>query len=195
MLIQGLISTALFLRGKKLLLLNGNALSRRRVSDAASTTSRKIPSFGSIGRTNPIFLGLAAFGLLVANSFLWNFLAGFGGKEAIATAGIENMSYFLIATAIAAFYEEMLYRWYGPQVAASLFPAGATRKKLPVEIFLLAVFALSHGYGGWLAVGNAFVAALVLRLSVQFSGGPWVGFSAHLLYNLLQFALLIKPHW
>ena len=41
-------------------------------------------------------------------------------------------------------------------------------------------------------MGNAFVAGNILRLCVIYTGAPWAGFFAHLAYNLIQFALLLK---
>lgn len=179
-LAQGLIAAALLLS--------------RLPAPAAST---ELPVLGPFGRASPLFLTPLVFLLLLAGSLFWNLISKLIGNEAVLTGGVPagNPPLLLAATAVAAFYEEVLYRWYGPQLATAVLPAGpkgTKAGKLLPEIPLVVVFALSHGYGGWPAVGNALAAGCILRLAAGYSGGPWVGFAAHLLYNLTQLSLLLK---
>ena len=195
-LLQGLFAFAMFLRSKELALITGRAPASNEIEKKRSTFPRQL---------NFLWL-LLVFGLLLANSFLWNGLAQATGTKAIAAVSLQLQSLpsMIFATAVAALYEELLYRWYAPQllhIAVSWklgFPGKTayqkknTRLKLFVETLLVIVFALSHGYGGWLAVANALVAGSILRLCAIRTASPWVGFVAHLAYNFVQFALLLR---
>ena len=195
-LIQGLFAFAMFLRSKELALIAGRAPASSEIEKKRSTFLRQL---------NFLWL-LLVFGLLLANSFLWNGLAQATGTKAIAEVSfqLQSLLSMIFATAVAALYEELLYRWYGPQllhIAVSWklgFPGKTayqkknTQLKLFVETLLVIVFALSHGYGGWLAVANALVAGSILRLCAIRTASPWVGFVAHLAYNFVQFALLLR---
>ena len=195
-LLQGLFAFAMVLRSKELALIAGRAPASSEIEKKRSTFSRQL---------NFLWL-LLVFGLLLANSLLWNGLAQATGTKAIAAVSLQLQSLpsMIFATTVAALYEELLYRWYGPQllhIAVSWklgFPGKTayqkknTQLKLFVETLLVIVFALSHGYGGWLAVANALVAGSILRLCAIRTAGPWVGFVAHLAYNFVQFALLLR---
>lgn len=196
-LLQGLFAFAMFLRSKELDLIFGK-VPRSKIEEKCPTMSYQVR----------LRWFLLVFGLLLVNSFLWNGLAQATGKEPIAKATIQlhSLPLMIFATAIAALYEEILYRWYGPKLVNVAFSCGkqifqgktAYQKKktsMPlifVEALLVIIFALSHGYGGWLAVANALIAGSILRLCVIYTGSLWVGFLAHLTYNLIQFALLLR---
>ena len=195
-LLQGLFAFAMVLRSKELALIAGRAPASSEIEKKRSTFLRQL---------NFLWL-LLVFGLLLANSFLWNGLAQATGTKAIAAVSLQLQSLpsMIFATAVAALYEELLYRWYGPQLlhiafswklgfpGKTAYQKKNTRLKLFVETLLVIVFALSHGYGGWLAVANALVAGSILRLCAIRTAGPWVGFVAHLAYNFVQFALLLR---
>ena len=199
-LIQGLFVFAMLLRSKELDLIVGKAPARSDIEKKPSTFSSQLILHWLL----PFFL---VFGLLLANSFLWNGLAQATGKIAIADTTLQPQSLplMIFATAVAALYEELLYRWYSPMLLNLAFSwklgfQGKTtyqKKNLPlrwifVEALLVIIFALSHGYGGWLAVANALVAGSILRLCALRTTSPWVGFFSHLAYNLIQFALLLQ---
>ena len=195
-LLQGLFAFAMFLRSKELALIAGRAPASSEIEKKRSTFLRQL---------NFLWL-LLVFGLLLANSLLWNELAQATGTKAIAAVSLQLQSLpsMIFATAVAALYEELLYRWYGPQLlhiafswklgfpGKTAYQKKNTRLKLFVETLLVIVFALSHGYGGWLAVANALVAGSILRLCAIRTADPWVGFVAHLAYNFVQFALLLR---
>lgn len=196
-LLQGFFAFAMFLRSKELDLILGK-VTRSKIEEKCPPMSYQLR----------LRWFLLVFGLLLANSFLWNGIAQATGKEPIAKATIQlhSLPLMIFATAIAAFYEEILYRWYGPKLLKLAFSCGkqifqgktAYQKKkttMPlifVEALLVIIFALSHGYGGWFAVANALIAGSILRLCVIYTGSLWVGFLAHLTYNLIQFALLLR---
>ena len=199
-LIQGLFVFAMLLRSKELDLIAGKAPARSDIEKKTSTFSSQIILHWLL----PFFL---VFGLLLANSFLWNGLAQATGKIAIADTTLQPQSLplMIFATAVAALYEELLYRWYSPMLLNLAFSwklgfqgkTACQHKNLPlrrilVEGLLVIIFALSHGYGGWLAVANALVAGSILRLCAIRRTSPWMGFWTHLTYNLIQFALLLK---
>ena len=199
-LLQGLFVFAMLLRSKELDLIVGKAPARSDNEKKTSTFSSQLILHWLL----PFFL---VFGLLLANSFLWNGLAQATGKIAIADTTLQPQSLPLMvfATAVAALYEELLYRWYSPMLLNLAFSwklgfqgkTACQHKNLPlrrilVEGLLVIIFALSHGYGGWLAVANALVAGSILRLCAIRRTSPWMGFWTHLAYNLIQFALLLK---
>ncbi|MBO7163608.1 MAG: CPBP family intramembrane metalloprotease [Spirochaetaceae bacterium] len=199
-LFQGLFVFAMLLRSKELDLIVGKAPARSDIEKKPSNFSSQLILHWLL----PFFL---VFGLLLANSFLWNGLAQATGKIAIAdtTLQLQSLPLMIFATAVAALYEELLYRWYSPMLLNLAFSwklgfqgkTACLHKNPPlrwifVEGLLVIIFALSHGYGGWLAVANALVAGSILRLCVMYTKKPWVGFFSHLAYNLIQFALLLK---
>ena len=199
-LLQGLFVFAMLLRSKELDLIVGKAPARSDIEKQPSTFSSQLILHWLL----PFFL---VFGLLLANSFLWNGLAQATGKIAIADTTLQPQSLplMIFATAVAALYEELLYRWYSPMLLNLAFSwklgfqgKTACQHKNPplrwilVEGLLVIIFALSHGYGGWLAVANALVAGSILRLCAIRRTSPWMGFWTHLAYNLIQFALLLK---
>ena len=199
-LLQGLFVFAMLLRSKELVLIVGKAPARSDNEKKTSTFSSQLILHWLL----PFFL---VFGLLLANSFLWNGLAQATGKIAIADATLQPQSLplMIFATAVAALYEELLYRWYSPMLLNLAFSwklgfQGKTAcqhknpplRRILVEGLLVIIFALSHGYGGWLAVANALVAGSILRLCAIRRTSPWMGFWTHLAYNLIQFALLLK---
>ena len=201
-LLQGLFVFAMLLRSKELDLIVGKAPARSDIEKKPSTFSSQLILHWLL----PFFL---VFGLLLANSFLWNGLAQATGKIAIADTTLQpqpqSLPLMIFATAVAALYEELLYRWYSPMLLNLAFSwklgfQGKTAcqhknpplRRILVEGLLVIIFALSHGYGGWLAVANALVAGSILRLCAIRRTSPWMGFWTHLAYNLIQFALLLK---
>ena len=91
----------------------------------------------------------------------------------------------------AAFYEEVLYRFYLPETA--LFFAKKLNKKLIfllIEVIFALIFAFSHFYAGIFAVFNALFAHVVLRLFYKKTGFLHAGIAAHFVYNLVQLFLI-----
>lgn len=145
-------------------------------------------------------------GFLVINSFFWNWIAQIQGTEVfqLQEIQIQNLFLMIMAASSAAFYEEIVYRWSGPKVLCLLFlkknqkdgtrleKKGLQIKSICLEALPIIIFGLSHGYGGWLAVGNALIAGTALRLCTVRTESPFPSFSAHLTYNFIQFLLLLK---
>lgn len=202
LILQGLIILAIFLRYKQLYLhctlieeAHSNPLQINE-SFNQETKNQKLKTFkGKIIATGGAFI------FLVVNSLLWNKLAQWGNNPQIALPKVDftliQASLLILSTCIAALYEEVLYRWYGPKLFQSFWfalspePQGQNKVFFRIEVVLVVTFALSHGYGGWPAIGNALVAGSVLRLCTICTDGPIPGFFAHLAYNLIQFILLL----
>ena len=143
---------------------------------------------------------------LLTNSFFWNWIAQNQGAETfqLQEIKIQNLFLMIVATSFAAFYEEIVYRWSGPKILCLILSkknqkdgAELEKRGLPIKcIFLEApmiiIFGLSHGYGGWMAVGNALLAGTALRLCTIRTESPFPSFFAHLTYNFIQFFLLLQ---
>lgn len=91
-----------------------------------------------------------------------------------------------VSVAIAAFYEEALYRQFLPEVSAILL-VGKINKKIFfhfIEVLVILIFAFSHRYLGFIPVLNAFACGAVLRLCYRKTGSIWTGALAHFTYNM-----------
>lgn len=107
----------------------------------------------------------------------------------------ENFSgwlFCLLNFAFAAFYEEVLYRFYLADQLYSLLAYKIKGKYLWVvcEIFACLAFAFAHFYLGFFSVINAILAHIILRLCYKKSGTIWTGFAAHFIYNVISLILL-----
>ena len=91
-----------------------------------------------------------------------------------------------VSVAIAAFYEEVLYRQFLPEVSAILLD-GRVNKKIfcyLMEVLIILIFAFSHRYLGFIPVLNAFACGAVLRLCYRKTGSIWTGALSHFTYNM-----------
>ncbi len=92
----------------------------------------------------------------------------------------------------AAFYEEVIYRFYLPD-ALILLVLRKTEKKVFIilcEILSCLIFAFSHYYMGYFSVLNAVFGHLILRLCFKKNGTIWPGVAAHFIYNMISLILL-----
>jgi membrane protease YdiL (CAAX protease family) len=98
------------------------------------------------------------------------------------------VSFFLLALQfiISAFYEESVYRLFLPESLIKLFPRFYTF----IEFFVVLAFSLGHRYLGILAVINAFLSGIVLRLLFIKTKTIIPGAAVHIIYNSLSFMLL-----
>ena len=144
-----------------------------------------------------IFPVLFTFGMLFSVSLFCRFLAevtGLSDGQLAVTkpAGILQWSFCLINFLCAAFYEEVLYRFYFIDELYALI----TRKKvwrgcrLLCEGLGLLVFAFAHLYMGWISVLNAALAHVFLRLCFMRFGKLWPCLAAHFIYNVISLILL-----
>lgn len=200
-LLQGVLAVALFVRSRSLRLLEGIPVSEGRRGAEHAGGQKKGWKDRLAGRWGRLAATVVALAVLLANSILWNLLSQLGAppNPALGENGsmaVQTVAVLLAYTAVAAFYEEMVYRWYSPLLLGQVLEwkdRGLNQfPRVCLEGALVVVFALSHGYGGWPAVGNAFVAGSILRACVLLTDNPFSGFAAHLIYNLIQLFLLLR---
>ncbi len=148
-------------------------------------------------RTLIVFPVLFTFGMLFAVSLFCRFLSevtGFNDNELSVTKpeGLLQWVFCLINFSAAAFYEEVLYRFYLADGLLSLI----SRKKtfrfawLFCEALALFCFAFAHLYLGWISVLNAALAHVFLRLCYKRFEKLWPCFAAHFIYNVISLILL-----
>lgn len=144
-----------------------------------------------------IFPVLFTFGMLFAVSLFCRFLSEISGLydgelSVTKPAGILEWLFCLINFLCAAFYEEVLYRFY----FIDEFTGLVTRKKewrgcrLLCESAGLLCFAFAHLYLGWISVLNAALAHIFLRLCFKRSGKLWPCVLSHFIYNVISLILL-----
>ena len=90
---------------------------------------------------------------------------------------------------VGAVYEEAVYREFLPETLSWLIEK--KRLEIPMELICVTLFALAHRYLGLMAVLNAFVCGIILRLCYKKSGDIWAGIHAHIIYNSIQLLFLI----
>ena len=199
-LLQGALAVALFVRSRSLRLLEGIPLSEGRRGAEHAGGQKKDWKGRLTGRWGRFAATVVALAVLLANSILWNWLSQLGAPpnptfRENGDMAVQTVALLLAYTAVAAFYEEMVYRWYSPLLLGQVldWKGRGLNQSPPVclEGALVVVFALSHSYGGWPAVGNAFVAGSILRACILLTDNPFSGFAAHLVYNLIQLFLLL----
>ena len=145
---------------------------------------------------NVIFPATFCFCILFSISLLTNGLAMICKMPSpefklLLPANALQWLFCLLNLFFAAFYEEVLYRFYLPETAR--FFAKKIQKKLIfllIEAIFALIFAFSHYYAGIFAVFNALFAHIVLRCFYKKTGSLAAGISAHFVYNLVQLFLI-----
>lgn len=145
-------------------------------------------------------LTLLVFGLLCLSSVIFNILAYYVKSEDIEVILPQKASeYFLyiIVFLMSAFFEEVLYRKFLPESLIRFCNFIRNEKILRIakwsaEIIAVLVFAFAHRYLGYLAVLNAFVSGIILRLCYIKSKSIFPGFIAHAAYNIFSCLILMK---
>ena len=176
---------------------------RERRLEGTAVQDNKRPLWKAAAFTSNYFL---TFGSLAVCGCLFE-LAGL----ALKTKTFENIIFpanFLqglfcaFALASSAFYEECLYRLYLPKALKKIAALTGVDKKSEDKDKLMArpkiaaaavfwaceaacvlLFAFAHRYQGPLALLNALLAGIILRLSFVKSKSLWPPFFAHLSYN------------
>ncbi len=92
----------------------------------------------------------------------------------------------------AAFFEEIIYRFYLADALYSLISRKYTAKFWLIfsEIFAGLCFAFAHLYLGVFSVINAAFAHVILRSCYKKTGTIWCGVTAHFIYNVISLILL-----
>ena len=150
-------------------------------------------------RTLIVFPVLFTFGMLFSVSLFCRFLSellegteGLTSEMVVQPAGLLQWIFCLINFFCAAFYEEVLYRFYFSDALYGLI----TKKKVFAfaRIFCeaagLLCFAFAHLYMGWISVLNAALAHVFLRLCYKRTGKLWPCLASHFIYNVISLILL-----
>ena len=98
----------------------------------------------------------------------------------------------LLNFSFAAFYEEVVYRFYFPDQLISFLSLKIKWKYLGIlcEVISCLVFALAHLYLGVFSVINAVFGHIILRVYYKKTGLIWTGFVSHFIYNVISLILL-----
>ncbi|MDY2840551.1 MAG: type II CAAX endopeptidase family protein [Treponema sp.] len=107
-------------------------------------------------------------------------------------SGIKEWIFCLLNFLFAAFYEEVIYRFFLPE-SLIYFASRISSKKFFYflsEFLSLLIFAFSHFYLGWLSVINAASGYVVLRICLIKTKNIFSGFCAHFIYNLICLLLI-----
>ena len=151
-----------------------------------------------------IFPVVYTFGMLFSGSL---FIQFFGLAFGLVSEGVSfnhpqgalQWIFCLLNFVCAAFYEEVLYRFYFTDELKLLLdrlPSSNFKEKWGkalvwlCELLGLLCFAFAHLYLGWLSVFNAAYAHIFLRLCYKKTGKIWPGFAAHFIYNAFSMILL-----
>ena len=151
-----------------------------------------------------IFPVVYTFGMLFSGSL---FIQFFGLAFGLVSEGVSfnhpqgalQWLFCLLNFVCAAFYEEVLYRFYFTdelKILLDRLPSSGFKEKWGkalgwlCELLGLLCFAFAHLYLGWLSVFNAAYAHIFLRLCYKKTGKIWPGFAAHFIYNAFSLILL-----
>jgi membrane protease YdiL (CAAX protease family) len=144
-----------------------------------------------------IFPVIFTFGMLFSCSlFIQYFGLAFGlvssGVSFNHPQGLFQWLFCILNFLSAAFYEEVLYRFYFTDELKNLLGRRFNWKWLgwACEMTGLLCFAFAHLYMGWLSVINAAFAHIFLRLCYKKTGKIWPCFASHFIYNIFSLILL-----
>lgn len=95
---------------------------------------------------------------------------------------------------LAAFYEEIMYRLYAPEILYNLISRFYSNKITYIfcELIACALFAFAHRNSGLLSVLNGAFAYILLRINIKKTGSVAANTTVHFVYNLIQLFLLTK---
>lgn len=115
-----------------------------------------------------------------------------GNQEVLLPGNFIEYLFCILGFVFAAFYEEVIYRFYLPEILISFVFKKIGKKSALIlsEVLALIIFSLAHLYLGGFAVINAIAGHCILRLCFKKSKSLWPGFTAHFIYNLLILFLL-----
>ena len=165
-------------------------------SDGQPNDAAKVGMF-AVWQKLRVFPVIFTFGMLFSVSlFVQYFAIAFG----LATEGVTfnhpqgalQWLFCLLNFLFAAFYEEVLYRFYFTDKLKLLLGSKLKWKWQDwlCELAGLLCFAFAHLYLGWLSVINAAFAHIFLRLCYKKTKRIWPGFAAHFIYNVFSLILL-----
>ena len=151
---------------------------------------------------------LVSFGILCLSSVIFEtisyfFEIGGGIQKVIFPSSFLGWINFFFGVFFAAFFEEVIYRFYLPRAFREILQKRLTGKKKASEkmfdnqrlsVFCeglaLLLFGLGHIYLGILGFLNALVCGAALRLCMIKTKSLWIPFGIHAVYNFLSFLIL-----
>lgn len=151
---------------------------------------------------------LVSFGILCLSSVIFEtisyfFEIGGGIQKVIFPSSFLGWINFFFGVIFAAFFEEVIYRFYLPRAFREILQKRLTDKKKASEkmfdnqrlsVFCeglaLLLFGLGHIYLGILGFLNALVCGAALRLCMIKTKSLWIPFGIHAVYNFLSFLIL-----
>lgn len=153
-------------------------------------SSCALVSFGSLCLSSVIFETISYF-----------FEIGGGIQKVIFPSSLFGWINFFFGVIFAAFFEEVIYRFYLPRTFREIFgkikifrnsDGGQNNQRLSVfcEGLALLLFGLGHVYLGVLGFLNALVCGAVLRFCMIKTKSLWIPFGIHAVYNFLSFLIL-----
>lgn len=103
-----------------------------------------------------------------------------------STNSVFSWIFIIFSVATAAFYEEIIYRQFMPEILKIIFFEKNKKKwiSILIDFISLLIFAFSHRYLGWIAILNAFICGFILRLCYTKTNSIWTGAAAHFSYNM-----------
>lgn len=122
-------------------------------------------------------------------SILFPFYEGSNQSEICLPQKFSEWIFCILQFLTAAFYEEVIFRFYLPEQLLS-FTKDKKILKILAELFVLILFSVSHLYLGFYAVLNAFFAHAALRFFYKKTGSLIPIFTAHFIYNMISLILL-----
>lgn len=146
-----------------------------------------------------VFPGTIALCLLFCSALLFKGVTFFvknefwvGNQEVILPDSFYSYLNCILSFIFAAFYEEVIYRFYFPEILRNFIFKKFNTKLAHIfsEIIALAFFASGHIYLGGFAFINSIIGHGILRMCLVKSKSIWPGFIAHFIYNLLVLFLL-----
>ena len=151
---------------------------------------------------------LVCFGSLCLSSVIFESASYFfrisgGIQKVIFPSSFLGWINFFFGVIFAAFFEEVIYRFYLPRAFREILQKRLTGKKKASEkmfdnqrlsVFCeglaLLLFGLGHIYLGILGFLNALVCGAALRLCMIKTKSLWIPFGIHAVYNFLSFLIL-----
>lgn len=145
--------------------------------------------------------GLIFFGLICVTSVVFEiygyFFKGFSELKLNWPDTFFGYLRLISGTLCAAFYEEVIYRFYFPSALLNLLTENKIIKHTNGKVKLFAIisevlgvvlFSLGHIYLGILGVLNSAVCGILLRICMKRTGTLVIPLLIHSIYNLLTFA-------
>ena len=150
---------------------------------------KKLPFFSILLTTSMLFcvaLFIKFFSVLLVTNNISEDL------QIVLPDSPKTWIFCLLNFAFAAFYEEVLYRFYFADKLQSLLAYKIKWKYLWIicEAIACLAFAFAHFYLGIFSVLNALFGHIILRVCYKKSGSIWTGFIAHFIYNVISLILL-----